>query len=228
MFDAARLDDPIWSALTSDHSPFAEGTPLAKRYPPDIAPFAGVATRAAAAAAALRDLAPSDGNIVLFSAEPLPAPEGLAMERLVSMQQMVATAVADAPDGHVNIAELTAADAVEMRALATLTRPGPFGPRGHVLGRWLGVRAGGALVAMAGERLRFTGHVEVSGVCVHPDHRGAGYARALVAAVVRRAVADGLVPFLHVTSDNHSAIALYRRLHFEARREMYAEVLRLA
>jgi hypothetical protein len=38
--------------------------------------------------------------------------------------------------------------------LAERTRPGPFRPRTHELGTYLGVREGGTLVAMAGERLR--------------------------------------------------------------------------
>jgi ribosomal protein S18 acetylase RimI-like enzyme len=225
-FDASRLDNPIWSALTSEHATFAEGSPLAKRYPSDIAPFAGTADRSAAAGAALRELARADEEVCVFTPERVAPPEGLEVEWFVPMEQMVATTIIDAAVDGVEIAALSSVDAQEMHALAALTHPGPFGPRSHVLGRWLGIRVNGALVAMAGERLRFPGHVEVSGVCVHPDHRRGGYARALVAAAVRRAAADGLVPFLHVRSDNTSAIALYRRLRFDVRRQMYATVMR--
>ena len=47
-----------------------------------------------------------------------------------------------------------------MLALVAATAPGPFGRRTPLLGRYLGIRDGGRLVAMAGERLRVPGHVE--------------------------------------------------------------------
>jgi hypothetical protein len=50
-------------------------------------------------------------------------------------------------------------DAPEMLALARLTEPGPFLPRTHVMGRFLGIRIDGRLAAMAGERMRFRGHI---------------------------------------------------------------------
>ena len=70
------------------------------------------------------------------------------------------------------------------------------------------------LIAMAGERMRPDGACEVSGVCTHPDHRGRGLARALMAAVARRIVARGDMPFLHVYPSNVGAIALYESLGF--------------
>ena len=36
---------------------------------------------------------------------------------------------------------------------------------------------------MAGERFRFPGYTELSGVCTHPDFRGRGLARRLSATV---------------------------------------------
>ena len=37
------LDHPIWTALTSRQQGLAEGGALARRYPPDIGPFAAIA-----------------------------------------------------------------------------------------------------------------------------------------------------------------------------------------
>jgi predicted GNAT family acetyltransferase len=220
------LDDPIWAALTTEHARFAEGSGVAKRYAPDISPFAGIVDQSAAARAALRALVPTDGRVALFAPETIKPPLGLEIERTASMEQMIATQEPQAEAPGTDIVHLSAIDAEEMRALVALTNPGPFGARTHVLGRFLGIRLNKQLVAMAGERLRFPGHVEISGICVHPGHRHKGYARFLITAVVRRAIQDGLVPFLHVYSDNAAAIALYKRLKFEVRRQLRVTVLR--
>jgi predicted GNAT family acetyltransferase len=59
-------------------------------------------------------------------------------------------------------------------ALAEAARPGPFDRRTVLLGHYAGVRRSGRLVAMAGQRFRLPGHVELSAICVHPDWRGMG------------------------------------------------------
>jgi predicted GNAT family acetyltransferase len=107
-----------------------------------------------------------------------------------------------------------------MLALATLTRPGPFRARTHTLGRFIGIRDSGRLIAMAGERLKLDGFVEISAVCTHPDYRGRGYGGALMKMVGKRILSEGDTPFLHTYADNTVAIALYRRLGFEVRAEV--------
>jgi predicted GNAT family acetyltransferase len=47
----------------------------------------------------------------------------------------------------------------------------------------------------------------------------------LLGAVARQIVARGQIPFLHVFSDNDSAIALYRRQGMEIRRRLCVTVL---
>ena len=124
--------------------------------------------------------------------------------------------------GDVDVATtlLTAADCAAMLDLVAATKPGPFGPRTPLLGRYRGIWQGSRLVAMAGERLRVTGHVELSGICVHPEARGKGYAAALTRRLMRLSLEGGEVPFLHVRPDNVGAVALYKRLGFETRREL--------
>lgn len=126
------------------------------------------------------------------------------------------------PDEPVVLGE---ADAAEMLALATLTRPGPFFVRTHRLGRFLGIRRGGRLVAMAGERLRPPGFTEVSGVCTHPDHRGHGHAARLMRAVADAILARGETPFLTCYADRPATIALYERLGFRTRATIQATIL---
>jgi len=68
-------------------------------------------------------------------------------------------------------------------------------------------------------------YTEMTAICVHPSHRGRGYAQALMAAISRQIVARREIPFLHVFSDNAGAIALYRRQGMEIRRRLHVTVL---
>ena len=113
-----------------------------------------------------------------------------------------------------------------MIALTELTKPGPFGKRTHELGAYLGLREGGKLVAMAGERLKVPGHTEVSAVCTHPDRAGQGYAGILMTEVMKRIRGRGEVPFLHVRQDNVRAVEVYKRLGFRERKLGHFAVLR--
>jgi predicted GNAT family acetyltransferase len=117
-------------------------------------------------------------------------------------------------------------DAAEMVALAELTRPGPFATSTVELGGYLGVRRGGRLVAMAGRRLQLPGWTEISAVCTHPDHRGQGLARLLIAAVDAAIRQQGHRAFLHAIHQNTTAIELYRRMGFITRAGMTFTVVR--
>jgi predicted GNAT family acetyltransferase len=112
-----------------------------------------------------------------------------------------------------------------MMELTGLTRPGPFELRAHELGAFFGIKLEGQLVAMAGERMKPAQYTEITAVCVHPAHRGRGYAQSLLGSVAHGISARGEIPFLHVFSDNDSAIALYRRQGMEIRRRMCVTVL---
>jgi predicted GNAT family acetyltransferase len=82
------------------------------------------------------------------------------------------------------------------------------------------VRDGSRLVAMAGERLKMDGCVEISAVRTHPDYRGRGLGGALMQAVGKRIRDEGDVPFLHTYAHNSGAIALYRKLGFQVRAQV--------
>ncbi len=112
-----------------------------------------------------------------------------------------------------------------MLALACLTRPGLIFAKTHLLGRFVGVRIGGRLVAMAGKRLQGPGFTEVSGVCTHPDFRGRGLAGGLMRVVMGRILARGELPVLHVYARNEGAVGLYRALGFAVQREMTMRVV---
>lgn len=113
---------------------------------------------------------------------------------------------------------LTADDVPDMLDLVARTRPGPFRPRTVELGTYLGIRRGGALIAMAGERLHPPGWTEISAVCTEPAHRGQGLATRLIRAVAAGIRARGETPFLHTAASNTTAIRLYESIGFHRRR----------
>ena len=222
---AHPLDRPVWSALSTRQAGFSRGDARALRFAPEIAPMAAPAEDSPDSLAALAALITPGGEIWRVEAgEPPAPPPGCVVARTAVLWQMAAAAIT--PGGpEVGIVALDESDAAEMLALATLTKPGPYRARTHELGDFIGVREGGRLVAMAGERMKPEGFAEVSAVCTHPDHRGRGYAGALMRQVAARMLARGETPFLHAYASNTGAIGLYEALGFRLRREMVMTVL---
>src|SRR4029077_17964312 len=163
-------------------------------------------------------------NAVLFTPNAVTAPDEFKVLFAAPGEQMLGTP-AESPIAGVEPVTLGAADVPAMLELTELTKPGPFSARTHELGTFLGIRIDGQLVAMTGERMKPGHYTEMTAVCVHPDHRGRGYAQMLLGAVARQIVARGEIPFLHVFSNNTSAIALYRRQGMEIRRRLHVTVL---
>jgi predicted GNAT family acetyltransferase len=216
---AHPLDCPAWSALTSRQASCATGSGDARRFREDIGPFAGAKDNSSASVAALAALVHQDDDMSLLEATPPAPPAGIALKMSAAGVQMVVRVIT--ADGvRSPIEPLGDADSAEMIALATLTRPGPFRAKTHTLGRFVGIRDNGRLVAMAGERMQMPGFVEISAVCTHPDYRGRGYGAALMRAVGDRILSEGNTPFLHAYASNTGAIALYRKLGFDLRAEV--------
>jgi predicted GNAT family acetyltransferase len=86
------------------------------------------------------------------------------------------------------------------------------------MGTYLGLRHEGALIAMAGERMRPPGWTEISAVCTDPAFRGRGLATRLIRAVAHGIRARGERAFLHAGVTNTGAIRLYESIGFELRR----------
>lgn len=214
------LDNPVWAALSGPHTGHARRYGRSARYEPDISPFAAIDDPADPAAwADLRVLTGRGARALLAAAAPgLSAPAGWSDERRVPGVQLVGTGYHGAPDPEA--VELSAADLPEILDLVARTRPGPFGKRTIELGTYAGIRRGGRLVAMAGERLRLPGYTEISAVCTDEAYRGAGLATRLVGVIGAGIRARGEVPFLHAALDNVAAIRLYERLGFEQRTQV--------
>ncbi len=219
------LDRPVWNALTGRWAPRAVQAGEALRLGPDYGHFAATPELTVASLQTLTGLDIDENGLHLVEPEPIEAPAGLAIALQASLVQMVAEGI-EREGADLEVLSLGEADGPEMFALAQLTRPGPFAARTHALGGFIGVRSAGRLIAMAGERMRTGGFCEVSGVCTHPDHRGRGYAGALMRLVARRILDRGETPFLHAMQTNAGAIVLYERLGFRLRRVMSLTVLK--
>jgi ribosomal protein S18 acetylase RimI-like enzyme len=212
------LDNIIWRALAGTHRRLSVGTGDARRY-----------SRAYPALCAFADPANADFDALaahceagdhLYCTEWIgAAPAGWKIEAELGVIAMLWTGARPNGDAGLELTRLSQSHVEEMRALARLTRPGPFAQDPMGLGEWWGVIEGGHLVAMAGERLHAGDLHEVSGICTHPQFQGRGLAATLTLAVVRRQLDRGEKPFLHVMPENARAIALYERLGFEAVRE---------
>jgi GNAT superfamily N-acetyltransferase len=219
------LDNPAWEALTTLHAHFAEGDDLAKRYPTAISQVAAVREPSDDSFRSLTSLLGPGVDARFFSAKPVDFPPAFQKLEEFDLRQMICPNPPPKAEED-GVRELTAGDLVEMLRLVELTRPGPFGPRTHEMGSYLGIHHAGKLVAMAGERFRLTGFTEVSAVCTDPEHRGHGYGSRLVSILARRIAARGEMPFLHVRSDNDAACRVYERLGFETRHFMRLAVIR--
>ena len=211
--------NPVWHALETKHSDFAIRAGDASRYPADVAPFAALAAPSADALRQLHSIL-IPGESVWIIGDRFPQPPELRFEATLKTLQMVLSENIQPPSPDIEILALSAAKAKEMVALTTLAFPGFFRKRTCDMGSYYGVRSAGELIAMGGERLMLEGFAEISGICTHPSHRGKGLAASLIWQLVRNHRRDGVVSWLHVSSQNRRAIELYLRLGFKEVREV--------
>ena len=222
------LDNPVFTSLTGAHRGLADvddSGGLAARYQVDVADFGGLADAADAGCWEALEAVLAGGYTCVI-AEPTVVPDGWETIMVIPGVQMDGTALepAEAPDA----ITLGDDDVDEMLALVERTRPGPFLRRTNHMGRYIGIRQDGDLVAMAGERMHPPGWTEISAVCTDERCRGQGLGTKLV-----RAVAVGIrerdeLPFLHAAASNVNAIRLYEALGFTIRRTCSFTVVRRA
>ncbi|MGX1546353.1 GNAT family N-acetyltransferase [Streptomyces adustus] len=209
------LDNPARAALTGPHAHFAERHGRVLRYPVDVSPWLALSDEPDAGDwADLAALAGPGTEVPLLGFRGQ-VPPGWEITFHMEGVQLVDDGLAAAPDPEA--VPLGPADVPEILDLVARTRPGPFAPRTIELGSYLGIRRDGALVAMAGERLRPPGWTEISAVCTDPAVRGQGLASRLILAVAHGIRERGDTPFLHTGADNAGAIRLYESLGFRLR-----------
>lgn len=219
-FADSPLDNPVWHSLRGPLSRFASRHSSEEliHFDPEVSVFSAVDKIDEPGWNRIAELVGVEGFCGLFR-DVIPAsPDGWEEHFRAPCLQMVARDI-PAPSG-LDVVDLGADDVSEMLALAELTEPGPFSKRTFELGRYIGLRRDGRLLAMAGERFRMPGFVEISAVCTHPDARGEGLAAELTLNVAESIRAGGDQAMLHVLESNENAIRLYQKLGFTVRRSV--------
>jgi len=219
------LERPVHGFLAGDGASIALRLAGALRLDPDFGLFAALEDERPESLEAMAEHLRQHGPALFMQPDAPPPIPGARVVSQAAGVQMVREQAPERPPPAFAITPLTEADAAEMLALATLTRPGPFASRTRELGTFVGAKEDGRLIAMAGERMRMPGLREVSGVCTLPDRRGRGYAAGLMNHVAEAMHARGETPFLHAYASNTGAIALYESLGYRIRREVLVTVL---
>lgn len=226
------LDNVVWTALTTRQACLAQSYDQSRRFLHEVSTIAAFLEPNDRGWDSLTRLVDPGQVVTLALREPYQPRPGWKLLLAIPMPQMVfqagASQLCQCPIPDVHITELGAKDVPDMLELTALTKPGPFGKRTHELGRYVGIRHNGKLIAMAGERMKVPGYTEVSAVCTHPDYTGRGYARMLMDDVMQRILDRGETPFLHVRGDNVHAIALYEGIGFVRRVLSHLAVLKRA
>jgi len=212
------LDNPVWASLASWHAALAISAGNAVRYPADVAPFVGVSSIDARTAEQATSLV-APGELVCFVGPAPPLASGWRIEQSVPIAQMICRSRLEIIDGP-EVIELSSAHVADVLALTALVYPHYFRRRTMAMGRYFGIYQGEVLAAMAGERMHFDGHQEISAVCTHPDYVGRGYARRLVAMLTNAILDSGQLPFLHFSHENTPAKRLYERIGFSFRADI--------
>jgi ribosomal protein S18 acetylase RimI-like enzyme len=220
--DIHPLDNPVWSSMAEAHAHLADLAGAdgvdggrAGQYQRQVCPFGAVADPGDPSSwSALADLLEGRAVVLIINPDQLPA--GWEATSAIPGVQMDGSGVEPAADGE--LITLVPSDVPEMLALVERTRPGPFLPRTIEMGTYVGLRRGGSLIAMAGERLNPAGWTEISAVCTDAACRGEGIGTRLVRAVSAGIRNRDERPFLHAAATNVGAIRLYRALGFDVRR----------
>jgi ribosomal protein S18 acetylase RimI-like enzyme len=211
-----ELDDPILASLRGPHRGMALVAGPCVRYPPEVAPF--LACEAASGEADPHALVAAGETVYLLGEAPRVAP-AWSLRSYPELAQMVCEAPL-APVAGPGIALLGESDRAQVLELTALVYPHYFRPRTMDLGRYFGIHLDGRLAAIIGERMATDASQEISAVCTHPDFLGRGLARCLLAFLANDVLAQGRLPFLHVSHANERAKSLYERNGFRVRRDI--------
>lgn len=220
------LDNPVWQALGSRQQHFNEGNEQVKYFPADVAPFIAVENWDERSWPALLKAMPAGRSFSVLVSDAFTLPGDLQLIFSLPLYQLVCSAQKPYQQTGINLKPLGKEHIPQMLALTAATKPGPFFERTIEFGHYLGIFEGDELLAMAGERLKMNGYTEASAICTKPGHGGRGYASCLLSAVSAKIIAAGDMPFLHVKQDNEPAIAVYKKLGYEIRRETYFAVFK--
>jgi GNAT superfamily N-acetyltransferase len=218
----ATLRNPVWCTLIGRNAHLAERSGRVARFRDGTSPLVGMAQPPAPGDfAALASLVGPGKHVALaVPASPTLAPPSAwppPQFDVACAQLFRPRAAGPLPDNGpacpYAAVPLEAGDSPAAVAFAAETKPGPFTLRAPDFGHYVCIKdEKGLILAMAGERMRPPGTMEVSAVCTRPGHTGRGYARVLIAAVVQRIYGTYCEDAMLHCRDR--AVALYLSLSF--------------
>ena len=214
------LDNPAWNALLSGNKNFSKGNEQIKYFDSEVAPFVGFADYSPDKSDILYHLISGQRTLAIISPKEIIISNQWDVIEHMKVLQMIHKHSALSEIAPANCIQLKKQHVPEMIALTGMTHPGPFLKRTIEFGNYYGIFKDNKLVAMAGQRLHVNEYLEISAVCTHPDYLGKGYASQLITDHIHRIKAGAGIPFLHVKDDNNRAITLYKKLGFEARKQL--------
>lgn len=221
-------DNPVWEALSGVQRNFNAGNESVRFFPPDVAPFVGMGSWDENDISELLRSMPADRIFSVMIAKQISLPPSLNIILSLPLFQMYCPKLIPFQIPGAASRSLTKDDLEQMLSLTSRTKPGPFFQRTIEFGNYQGIFENGNLVAMAGERLKTGQYTEVSAICTDRDHLGRGYASYLTSKVCEQIFLEEKIPFLHVRQDNARAIAVYKKLGFEIRAEVYFAIFKKA
>lgn len=220
------LDNPIWHALSTRQAVLNKGTERVKFFDESVSPFVTMDAWNEADLKEMQEILPLDRSFYVLIPRQVKIPEAFEQVYTTPIYQMVCEAFHPQMLPEQSVLEMGAGDVQEMIELTALTRPGPFSNNTMSFGRYIGIREGTRLAAIAGERMKVPGYTEVSAVCTHPDFLGKGYASHLMSILCAEIITRSETPFLHVRADNPRAIRAYERLGFSISRDVFFVIIK--
>jgi len=222
------LDNTIWNAIITGNRDIATVSGNVGYYHPAIAPFAGVREWNNANLEKLHELLPANRRVAVSCEEriKLDGTKWKVLQQMDCCQMVYETRVASfITQASSLILPLGMEHVSQMLELTALTKPGPFLKKTILFANYFGIFVEGRLAAMTGQRMHPVPYMEVSAVCTHPDFRGKGYAKALMLHVMKIILDNSFTPFLHVLTNNASAIQLYESIGFRIRKKLFIDVI---
>lgn len=222
------LDNMIWNAMSTGNRNISVVEDNVGSYLPGIAPFAGMKEFTDANFQRLHQFIVPNRKVAISSFQKIMYEESKwALIQSMEVTQMIYEYPVKAfiTKNTSRIVPLTDEHIPQMLELTSLTKPGPFFERTIEFGNYFGIFVDGRLAAMTGQRMNPVPYMEVSAVCTHPGFRGCGYAKTLMLHVMKLIMEQSFTPFLHVLTNNKTAIQLYESIGFRLRREFFIDMV---